>query len=116
MPRFLATVIFLVGIFVILSYQNCGKMPSQTLAAPTATDPANPPVQITGTVQKLAVDGCNIVIVSDQNGVFIPMGVDPASLPAGARVSVQGSVPHDFISTCMAGVGLKIDKIISISQ
>ena len=111
MSKFLAAVFLIAAFGVILNYQNCGQALNPNGAAQPGASLV--PVSVTGTVTKLNLDGCNKVVVSDADGTskFIPMGLKDTDLVEGAKVTITGHVPDDVVSTCMAGVIIKVDSL-----
>ncbi|MBK9295118.1 MAG: hypothetical protein IPM57_11895 [Oligoflexia bacterium] len=111
MSKILAFVFIVAGFGIILTYQNCGQ-PNNVNKTPQGS------VTITGTVEKSTLDGCNTLIVSDEdpNSKFIPFGVSSDTFKNGERVKIQGSFPNDVYSTCMAGVILRVEKLEKVQN
>lgn len=106
MSKILAIVFLIAGFGIIMSYQNCGQP-----QAPKSNTAGS--VTVSGTIEKSNLDGCNTLIISDEdpNSKFIPFGVNQNTLVDGDHVTITGHFPNDVFSSCMAGVILRVEKI-----
>jgi hypothetical protein len=117
MSKFWSTVLGLFGLVSLLIFQNCGGKAASS-ADYNGTEHAlngttSNSIQVSGTVTKPNLDGCNYLICSIDNTdgktkCFIPQNMDPALLNEGNVVTVDGIIRNDILTTCMAGSVLQV--------
>ncbi len=77
-----------------------------TPLTPTKADAAE--VTLTGTVERVDIEGGCTVLRVEANKTFELMGGDPGVLKAGARVTVKGKVRTDMVTICQMGPVLQV--------
>lgn len=72
------------------------------------TKPSASEVTLTGTVERVGIEGGCTVLRVDTNKSFELKGGDPAILKAGARVTVKGKIRTDLMTICQMGPVLEV--------
>ena len=124
MSKKFTTVLSLVGLAIMLSYQNCGVHNVPTGDAATANNGQS--ISVTGTIQKATldkplVDGCKVLVCSFDNKLqkpvcFIPVRFDSTQFKDGDTVTLNGVIRKDIVTTCMAGDVLQVQKADFVSS
>ena len=120
MARAWTAVVFMVTLFMIAGYQNCGSQNSQIYNG-TQNLTNNASVNVMGTVQQSSIDGCNKIIAAVDNDTgmiqnFIPQNMDPSLLVKGNVVKVSGTLVTDEVNDCMVGPVLKVEEASLVSN
>lgn len=117
MSKKLSVALILVGLGVVLGFQNCG---GKALNSGQNGTQANTNLTVNGTIMKSNLDGCNYIICANDNSTgltkcFIPQNIDPTLLNDGNVVTVDGTVLENTVTTCMAGSVLQVStaKLVS---
>lgn len=58
---------------------------------------------MTGTVERLGIEGGCTVLRTDSNKVYELKGGDPQVLKVGAHVTLRGKIRSDVVTICQAG-------------
>lgn len=85
--------------------------PDPTLPPPSELDTLGPSRTLSGVATEGVEAGC--VVLQSGGKTYLLLGLHPSLV--GSRVTVQGSVQTDMMSTCQQGIGFKVTKVLKSS-